>query len=163
MHKKPGTIFFQPIIIISIAVIVAAIALIIFSYQKSREPIFISTGDNVFSVSINGTSLFLEKAITSDEQAKGLSGRTSLPPDGGMFFPFDPPKRAGFWMKDMVIPLDFIYVYKGDVVEVKEDVQPALVPLPFFPETNVDAVIEVNAGWVKTHNIKVGDKVGYQI
>ena len=33
-----------------------------------------------------------------------------LGPDEGMLFPMDPPRMAGFWMRNTVIPLDIIYI-----------------------------------------------------
>jgi uncharacterized protein len=111
------------------------------------------------TASINGQSLTLEIAATGEDQQKGLGGRDSLGSDAGMIFPFDGPSRPGFWMKGMRFALDFIYVRDNKVVELKENVQPALAPVPFFPAEDIDAVIEVNAGWVKSHGIKVGDAV----
>lgn len=115
------------------------------------------------SINVGGSKVLLDVATTQAQQALGLSGRASLDKDSGMFFPFVEAQRPGFWMKDMNFPLDFIYMKGGKVVELKENVQPPIVPVPFFPNEEVDGVLEVNAGWVKDNHIEVGDSVSYPL
>lgn len=115
------------------------------------------------SLEFNGSRVSVEVASTPSQQELGLSYRESLAPDAGMLFSFDVPARPAFWMKGMNFPLDFIYMRRGIVVELKESVPNAIIPAPFFSNEEVDAVLEVNAGWVKAHGVKVGDMVGYPI
>lgn len=103
--------------------------------------------------------LTVEVASTPAEQELGLSYRVSLAPESGMLFTFATPSRQGFWMKGMNFPLDFIYTRAGAVVQLKENVSAAGIPVPFFPDQDIDGVIEVNAGWISRHGIKVGDAV----
>jgi len=60
----------------------------------------------------------------------------------------------------MHFPLDFIYFNGGRVVELKENVSNTDLT-PFAPNEPVDAVLEVNAGYVAAHGIKVGDASDY--
>jgi uncharacterized membrane protein (UPF0127 family) len=106
---------------------------------------------------LGGHELTLEIASSAEEQEKGLSDRLALAPNAGMIFPQNFPGRPGFWMKGMRFPLDFIYVRDGKAVEIKKDIRPTLLSPPFFPTAEVDAVIEVNAGWVAEHGVRVGD------
>lgn len=112
-----------------------------------------------YSVDIGGSKLILEAAETSAAQELGLGGRDSLAPDAGMIFPFASPGRPGFWMKGMRFPLDFIYVRGSEIVELKEGVQTTPLPTPFFPAEDADAVIEVNAGWIAAHAVRVGERI----
>ena len=48
-------------------------------------------------------------ADSDDERERGLMGRTSLPPDGGMVFHFPESTDAGFWMKDTRLPLSIAF------------------------------------------------------
>ena len=36
--------------------------------------------------------------------------REELGPNEGMIFPYNPPRMAGFWMKNVPIPLDIIFI-----------------------------------------------------
>lgn len=103
--------------------------------------------------------------VTTDKSRKiGLGGQKELSNDG-MFFIFDQSAKWQFWMKDMVFPLDFIWLNNGTVAEITEAV-PALIPgndqaaSPVFgPKYAVNQVIELPAGKVKTLGIKIGDKI----
>lgn len=108
--------------------------------------------------------LTVEVAATEQERAKGLGGRDSLDPNSGMLFVFDKPGRPQFWMKGMRFPLDFIWIDGRRVVGIIENVPaPQKDPdgvLPLYSSTvDVDKVLEVNAGYVKSHGIAVGDSL----
>ena len=69
-------------------------------------------------------TLELEVARTPQEQAMGLMHREQLPDDRGMLFPFNPPRPVRFWMKNVRINLDMIFMYEGEVVGLSADVPP---------------------------------------
>ncbi|MFA6081820.1 MAG: DUF192 domain-containing protein [Patescibacteria group bacterium] len=121
--------------------------------------------DNLVTVTIGQTKITTEIAKTSTQKEQGLSGRTSLKFDSGMLFSYDNPTRPTFWMKGMKFPLDFIWVRDGKVIELTEHVAAPLSSmtesqmLKYVPKENVDAVIEVNGGFVEYNKIKVGDTV----
>jgi hypothetical protein len=51
--------------------------------------------------------------------------RKSLAPDRGMLFPYKPPQRAAFWMKNTLIPLDIIYIAPdGRVLSIARNAVP---------------------------------------
>ena len=52
----------------------------------------------------------VEVARTSAEQAQGLMFRTELGPQDGMIFPSATPQFRSFWMKNVVIPLDLLFI-----------------------------------------------------
>lgn len=112
------------------------------------------------------TTIFLELAQTPQEQEQGLSGRQNLPENHGMLFIFPAPGIYSFWMKDMRIPLDFLWIdSENTVVDMHEnipapDVSTPLNQLPkYHPKTTIAKVLEVNAGFIKRHNIAIGDSV----
>lgn len=122
------------------------------------------TPDAVPKVTIGSKTITAEYARTSAEQQQGLSNRDSLDPNTGMVFVFDQKKIASFWMKDMRISLDFIWVADTNVVDITENVPPPSDPQNpeiISPKEPVNYVIEVNAGFVKEHGIKVGDTVEF--
>jgi uncharacterized membrane protein (UPF0127 family) len=97
--------------------------------------------------------------VTADEIARGLMFRPSLADDRGMLFLFDQPRQPSFWMKNMLIPLDLVFLDgTGTVVDVIANVQPcAADPCPNYPPSSpAQAVLEINAGGAAAHGIEVG-------
>lgn len=118
------------------------------------DPTVVVAGSTIIKVDI---------ADTPAKQARGLSYRTSLASDRGMLFIFPRPGPQRFWMNEMNFALDFIWIRDGKVVEVHENIQPPSQtggkPVFIVPVEHADSVVEVNAGFIKTHGIKVGDSV----
>ena len=88
----------------------------------------------------------VEVARTSEEQARGLMFRTSLPADGGMIFPFPRPRIASFWMKNTLIPLDMIFIRSdGSIDRIAENTIPESLD-PVVSGGEVAAVLELAGG-----------------
>jgi uncharacterized membrane protein (UPF0127 family) len=114
-------------------------------------------------IQIGDTYITAERATTAQEEAQGLSGRTGLADGTGMLFEFNPPKSAGFWMKDMLFSLDIVYIRAdGTVVTIYPDLSPATYPQAFYPDEPVKWVLEVPAGFAAAHSIAIGQKVVVQ-
>lgn len=112
---------------------------------------------------VNGTEIALELARTIEEKRKGLSERDSLLKNTGMLFLYDVPRVQSFWMKDMRFAIDILWIDKeGIIVGIEENASPDSYPTRFRSPELVPYVIEVNAGWVREHEVSVGDKVGFQ-
>ncbi len=108
-------------------------------------------------VRIGEIAIPVELADSAGARARGLSGRQSLPPESGMLFIFDEPDRYGFWMKDMHFPIDIIWIDEaGRVVDITERLQPSTYPNSFSPSSPARYVLEVNAEFAMTHEIKRG-------
>lgn len=87
--------------------------------------------------------------IASSEAARtrGLSGRTNIRSDYGMLFVFPNKDRHGFWMKDMLEPIDIIWISDArTVVGVEANVSPQTYPNVFYPPEPVRYVLETRAG-----------------
>ncbi|MGB3788643.1 MAG: DUF192 domain-containing protein, partial [Phormidesmis sp.] len=67
---------------------------------------------------MRGETFDIEVAKTSAEQSLGLMFRSALPDNRGMLFPFSPPKRVSFWMKDVPVALDMVFLRAGKVVAI---------------------------------------------
>jgi uncharacterized membrane protein (UPF0127 family) len=110
--------------------------------------------------------LQLEVARTPAQQSLGLMNRDldSLPENQGMLFPFDPPRPVTFWMKNVQINLDMIFLRDGVVVAIAADVPPCTSdPCPTYgPPTVVDQVIEVRGGQAEKMGLAVGDQVALE-
>ncbi len=109
-------------------------------------------------VVIGNRILELEVARTAEQQATGLMYRKSLADDRGMLFEFNPPQSVRFWMKDVAIPLDMIFIKDGKVKAIAAAVPPCnTTPCPTYgPGTPIDRVIEVRGGRAKELGLKVG-------
>lgn len=100
-----------------------------------------------------------EVAADDASRARGLMFRTSLSDDAGMLFIFPEPGQHTFWMKNVPIPLDMIFV--GDdlrIVGIVESAAPQTtdgrsIPLPSR------YVLEVGGGWCGRRGVKTGDRL----
>ncbi len=108
----------------------------------------------------NGTKVEVDIASTEPKREKGLSGRESLGEFEGMLFLHDQKARYSYWMKDMKISLDFVWIDDNIIVDITENVPPEDIPKTYYSAAvPVDKVLEVNAGFIKEHLIRVGDKL----
>lgn len=121
------------------------------------------TNSKFVTVTIGGTKVKAELAISDEEKARGLSYRSFLAKDQGMLFIFPEKTIPAFWMKGMRFPLDIIWIADGEVKDVSENlpvIKTSDKSLPHYsPKVPIDMVLEVNAGFVKEYNISEGTKV----
>ena len=116
-------------------------------------------------VSINTTiadrPIGLEVARTPQEQAIGLMYRTEIPDDRGMFFPIEPARNVRFWMKNVFVELDMIFLREGVVQAIIPNVPPCVSEnCPNYgPDVLVDGVIELRGGRAAQLGLKAGDRI----
>ena len=104
----------------------------------------------------------LEVARTSSEQALGLMFRSELPANRGMLFPFARARRTSFWMKDVPVPLDMVFIRDSEVIAIIPEVPPcANLPCPSYgPDGElVDQVMELRSGRAAEIGLQPGDTV----
>lgn len=101
----------------------------------------------------------VELANDDATRERGLMYRTHMPDDQGMLFSWNKQEVRTFWMRNTCIPLDMLFIAQdGTIAGVLEQV-PTLnddsrtVPCP------VSHVLELNAGYARSHSIKAGQKV----
>jgi len=115
-------------------------------------------------IMFGGVVLTVEIAVTPADQQKGLSDRDSMAPDRGMLFVFNSEEMWGFWMKGMRFSLDMIWFDSQKRSVFIEQGLPPCTPqnCPIYtPPVNAMFVLEVNAGFVKAHNVVIGDSFSY--
>ncbi len=120
-------------------------------------------------VLVGDASFIVELADTPARRTQGLSGRTALQPGTGLLFVFEAERRHTFWMRDMEIALDFVWISADCVAaDLTEDVpspKPGteLSELPRYqPAVPVQYVLEINAGEIAAAGLVKGDKVAFQ-
>jgi len=110
-------------------------------------------------------NVIAEIADNPISQAKGLMFRESLKENEGMIFIFSGNEKRTFWMKNTLIPLDIIFVSSDmTIVDIKENFEPCQeFSCPSYTsKAGAKYVLEVNAGFVKKHNIKIGDRMRFR-
>lgn len=109
---------------------------------------------------IGEVPLRIEVASTPEARTQGLSGRADLHPTQGMLFVFDASGYHQIWMKDMLIPIDVIWIDASfRVVDITRNLRPESYPRLFEPSSPAHFAIEVNANYTESFGIAVGDEV----
>ena len=129
---------------------------------------FVSSGtsNSAPKVIIGNKTFLAEIADSRQERETGLSKRDFLEQSNGMLFVYSDNVAGGFWMLDMLFPLDFIWIGKDcTVVDLTENV---------VIETNQEDLhvyysnppaafnFEVNGGEIELSNIQIGDIVQFK-
>ena len=112
-------------------------------------------------VIMGGEIIELEVTRTPEQQALGLMYRENLPANRGMLFSFETPKVARFWMKNVPIALDMVFLLDGEIQAIRADVPPCLEEpcSTYGPPMRVNQVIELRSGRAAELGLKAGDRV----
>lgn len=96
---------------------------------------------------------------------KGLSGTSRLGKTEGMLFVFNKEDKWGIWMKDMLIPIDIIWLdSEKKVVYLVKEADPSSYPhTTFRPSRAAKYVVELQAGVIQARNIKIGDQAKFDL
>ena len=102
-----------------------------------------------------------EIAKSIGEKMKGLMYKSTLSEDRGMLFPFWLPWFRAFWMKNVNIPLDIIFVKRDlTILNICEaEVDSSLLQKIYWSRGLCKYVIECNKGFCKKHNILPKTKI----
>ncbi|MEM9771706.1 MAG: DUF192 domain-containing protein [Cyanobacteria bacterium P01_D01_bin.73] len=122
--------------------------------------------------------IHLEIAETPAQQSCGLMFRDRLPDNRGMGFPFDPPDEVSFWMRNVPVALDMVFVahdpsigesHSGvvgrsySVLEVITAPPCAESQCPTYgPDGEVAWVIELAEGRATEMGLQKGDRLDIQ-
>lgn len=118
-------------------------------------------------VEIKNIPLIVEVTSFAEERARGLSGRKDLGSSHGMLFLFDRADFHSIWMRGMYFPIDILWIANGKVADLELNVSPP-VPLGstntsslavYTPDVPAEFVLETRAGFIRDHNIRLGDPV----
>jgi uncharacterized membrane protein (UPF0127 family) len=97
---------------------------------------------------------------TQAAQERGLGGRADVPENYGMLFVFSEAKPVGFWMKDMLVPIDIIWLSDtGTILGIEDSISPNTYPKIVYPPQPVKLVLETRAGEARRRGWAVGTQV----
>lgn len=121
----------------------------------------------VMKVTVGSATTTAEVVQSNEKKKLGLSMREKLDTGTGMLFAFNNPgpcpNSCSFWNKDMLFPIDIVWIYNDKVVDLYEHLPSYAEQKDFTvtPKTQVNFILEVPDGFIKTNNIKIGDTVIY--
>lgn len=158
-------------VFIGIMIISCAEGTIVSSREKNTPETETSQKVNDFSyetitiVTAKGKKIIAEIADTPAKRKLGLGYRSRLESKRGMLFIFDDYDRHSFWMKNMVIPIDILWLDNSVIVHVESNVPPpkSSEKLKIYkPFKNANLVLELPAGEAEKLNLHEGASVQYQ-
>lgn len=105
----------------------------------------------------------VEIANTPEARRQGLQGRENLGANHGMWFVFEGDVQDPFWMKNTAIALDILFVGNDNkIVDFVENAVPNSETL-LVPRAQYRYTLEINAGAVREHGLRVGDSVEFRL
>ncbi len=112
-------------------------------------------------VGVGQTQVLVEIADTEEKRQRGLMYRKVLASDSGMLFIFSEEEPRSFWMKNTFIPLEIGFFDRNgkliDIQEMKPVKSEMEIPKSYASRSPAMFALEVNPGWFKKNNIRVGD------
>ena len=139
-----------------IAIALGALALGIFVHDASGES---SAATKI--IYVDGERFNVVVADTLASRARGLGGTESMIADG-MLFIFDADGKHAIWMKDMNFSIDIVWITAdGLIVHTAQSISQDTFPQVFTPDSPARYVLEVPAGFVESHDIRVGSRVTF--
>ncbi len=97
---------------------------------------------------------------TPEKRTEGLSNKAFLPSNTSMLFEFDKPEIQGIWMKDMLFPIDIIWLDENKkIVNLVSNAEPESYPHVFYSPKKSLYILEVRSGLIKDKNLRLGDEI----
>lgn len=112
--------------------------------------------DSLPIIRIGDVDLFMELALTKEEQRKGLMFRDGIAPDHGMLFVFSQPQSMSFWMKNVDFPIDIGYLTADGVLREHYPMYANDTQSRRSIRDDLTFVLEVEHGFFKKHGIRAG-------
>ena len=131
------------------SVVIAIIGVIVAVIVTLGQPkVTLHLGDGIFKARV---------ARTDAQHEKGLSGTRNLAKNQALLFIFADKDQHGIWMKDMMIPIDVVWLDdEKKVIHVEHDVQPDSYPTVYRPNGLAKYIVELPAGTARARVIRVG-------
>jgi uncharacterized protein len=110
----------------------------------------------------DGAIINCEVPLTAKGAEVGLMYRDGLCEHCGMLFMFKEEGKIAFWMKNMKIPIDIIFLNKDwEAVGIFRDVPPCAADpcTTYSPESNAKYVLELKANSSQVHRIENGSAI----
>ncbi len=121
-------------------------------------------------VEVNGKKLTAKVSDTPSERQQGLSGVKSLSDTEGMLFVFDDKDTTPkFWMKDMLMAIDIIWIDDNKIVKIDNNIPYPPTDTPdnkliiYDPGAKIDYVLETNSSFSEKANLQIGNTIKFSL
>jgi hypothetical protein len=144
-----------------IAILAAAFSIFLTACNSSSAHNLVVRTDN------GPVYLNVELARTPEEKVQGLMGREALADNSGMIFLYEQPRQMSFWMKDVPIALDIMFVGSDKRIKyIAANLPPCLeadsIKCPtYHSQDQVQYVLELKGGQAEALGIGLEDKLEF--
>jgi len=141
-----------------LAILLAALCLIAYVIGHPAPAAQMPSKTSTSTVEVSG---FTYEIVTdSAAQQLGLGGRADIPEKYGMLFIFPHDDMYGFWMKDMLVPIDMVWLSDtGTILKIDSAIATSTYPNVFYPPQPVRYVLETRAGESQRQGWEVGTEL----
>lgn len=112
-------------------------------------------------IQMGSKKINVEVATSPRQHERGLMFRKKLSRNEGMMFVFERPRILQFWMKNTYIDLDIGYFTANkeliDIIPMNAYSVMTKLPETYPSSSPAQYALEMNQGWFKKNNIKVGE------
>lgn len=130
------------------------------SAAASSEPAPASTW---FPLRAGEVPIEAQLVLTHAEQTQGLMHRKSLGENRGMLFPYQTPRRMGFWMKNTLIPLDIGFFDADGILREVHALHPRDTRTVHSRGDDLHYALEMNQGWFARHGVRPGAQLDREL
>jgi uncharacterized membrane protein (UPF0127 family) len=142
------------------------VALIVLLSGCSGEPSGIDALNTRVVTLPDGTRVVCEVMIRPEDMARGMMHREQLAPRRGLLFVHSQPGAYPYWMHNVRVPLDIIWISPSrQITEISAETPSCLKGPDDCPSyggrTVAQYVLEMAGGSAKVHGLKAGDTVSW--
>ena len=146
-------IYLTPLVVL----VVVIFLFILYAQHLGKQVIYIKTAYNTHELSV-------DVADTDQERSRGLMGVENLADNEGMLFVYEQDVVTSYWMKDMKMPIDMIFINSDYKIEyIKKYAQPCTPEFQQCPHYGTSVpiryVLEVKAGFTEKNNLQIADEL----
>ena len=117
----------------------------------------------VIQLFINGRIVDAEVALRAVEILTGMMFRKSMGENEGMLFVLPVAERAGFYMRNTLVPLQIAYIDPAGTILELHELKPLDESPVYSTATNIQFVLEMNTGWFTRNNLGTGAVIRTQL
>jgi uncharacterized membrane protein (UPF0127 family) len=112
-------------------------------------------------IKLKNTRFQLEIVDNNIGRYKGLSNRNYLCGNCAMLFVFKDSKPRNFVMREMMMPIDILFIENGVIIDIHKNLEPEGKDYNknYYSSSKANMALEINANLTDKYKIKVGDKI----
>lgn len=140
-------------------IIVVAVILFYSKTTKKNKTVLQLSDYDMAEIDISEQKMSVYIAESNIQQQYGLSIVDKINDNEGMLFLYQGEQTPTFWMKDMHFDIDIIWIKDEVIIGITQNLSYLDQQTRYYPENEVDAVLEVKSGFCQRHDVKIDDKI----